>query len=304
MNIAYMITAHTDPPQLSRLVKALYVDGATDFFILVDRKTDLLPFRNALEEVEEARANIHLLEKRCPVFWGGFSQVRGQELLLKAVMQSGKQFDRVVNLSGLDYPLWSNRQIMEEFEANPHKEYIAGINISRLGDQGQINKIVLYHLFRDHDWRLKTLSREILRKLGFRKPPCVWIDHKKSDVYMGGDWWSLTFACAAYVLKKMQEERKMRYYFKTAYAPSEIVVQTLVFNSSYGTQATLETGKYRGLATLTLLHHIDYSRTIKVFTETDYDELYKSGRMFCRKIVSGRSDALVKEIDHYRTKMS
>jgi len=38
---------------------------------------------------------------------------------------------------------------------------------------------------------------------------------------------------------------------------------------------------------------IDYNPTIKLLDETDYDRIVESGKMFCRKIVSGTSDKLV-----------
>lgn len=35
---------------------------------------------------------------------------------------------------------------------------------------------------------------------------------------------------------------------------------------------------------------------IKTLEEADYDKIMQSGKMFCRKIVSGKSDALVEII--------
>ena len=42
MNIAYLISAHTDAPQLKRLIEALHSDA--EFFIHIDSKSDLSAF--------------------------------------------------------------------------------------------------------------------------------------------------------------------------------------------------------------------------------------------------------------------
>lgn len=56
-------------------------------------------------------------------------------------------------------------------------------------------------------------------------------------------------------------------------------------------------GEYPGLTHLTPLHYINYGKCIKILTEEDFPILQKSGKMFCRKIVSGDSDKLVKIIN-------
>ena len=57
---------------------------------------------------------------------------------------------------------------------------------------------------------------------------------------------------------------------------------------------------YPGLAALTPLHYINYHPIIRVLTLDDLPALIESGRMFCRKVVSGESDALVDEINRTR----
>ena len=48
------------------------------------------------------------------------------------------------------------------------------------------------------------------------------------------------------------------------------------------------------------MHKFDYCATIKVYQKDDYDSLIQSDKMFCRKVISGASDELVRLIDEHR----
>jgi hypothetical protein len=50
----------------------------------------------------------------------------------------------------------------------------------------------------------------------------------------------------------------------------------------------------------TPLTYIEYGEEIKILTEADYDAILKSGKMFCRKTITGRSDKLMDMIDEHR----
>jgi hypothetical protein len=77
-------------------------------------------------------------------------------------------------------------------------------------------------------------------------------------------------------------------------------VQTIVFNSRFAPAAQLCEGSYRGLASLTPLHHLEYTDAIRVFEEDDFEGLLASGKIFFRKAQSGRSDGLLAKVDAYR----
>lgn len=70
MKLAYLIIAHTDPKHLRRLVDALNVLGKTDFYVHVDSKADIAPFKAELNAVME---NVRIKEKRVYTTWGVFS---------------------------------------------------------------------------------------------------------------------------------------------------------------------------------------------------------------------------------------
>lgn len=296
--IAFMISAYRDANHLSRLVDAL--DDRADFYVHVDLRTDIQPF-------EEALGDKVTFVPRHWVSWGGWEQVEYQKELLGAVLRSGVAYDRVVCLSGQDYPLWSNEKIHRHFDDHPETEFIMGMNLTRSNNKQQLSKIVQYHFFRDLKWRnlwwknkFIVLSRNLMKLLPIRKQAVTRINNIEADVFFGSDYWAITLPCARYVYEKLCSEKEMMRYFQTSFIPSEMCIQTLVFNSPFAAHALCYEGEYAGLYALTPLHHIVYGKSIKIMTLTDLTELKQSGKMFCRKVVSGASDTLVKVIETER----
>lgn len=297
--IAYIISAYKDAPHLSRLIKAL--DEDADFYVHIDRKADSRPFKELLPEGKVTFVQSHW------VSWGGWEQVEYQKELLAAVLHSGIEYTRIVCLSGQDYPLWPNRKIHRYFEEHRDTEFIMGMNLTRSADKRQIAKIVYYHFFRDLKWenlwlknKFIVASRHLMKWLPIRKAPIVRIGNKESDIYCGSDYWGITLPCAQYVYEKLCTEKELVRYFKTSFVPSELCIQTLVFNSPFAARALSVEGGYTGLSALTPLHYIIYGKSIKVLTLEDWSALQQSGKMFCRKVVSGASDSLVKTIETER----
>ena len=99
-----------------------------------------------------------------------------------------------------------------------------------------------------------------------------------------------------YVYEKLCTEEKLVKYFRTSFVPSELCIQTIVFNSPFASKGLLLEGEYPGLTRLTPLHYIDYGASIRVMTLEDLPVLQQSGKMFCRKVVSGESDTLIEKL--------
>lgn len=186
MKIAFLISAYTDPQQLGNMVRTLQDDNYW-FFIHVDKKVNIESF---VENVKNYK-RITFVTNRLSVNWGGYHQVLYQKELLRSCIESGIEFNRVFILTAQDYPLWSKRQIYEELQANPDKEYILGLDISNIKGPKKIkDKLVLYHFFRDipvKSVKVKKMfsggARTIMRILPIRKKPYLIVEGKKWDVY-------------------------------------------------------------------------------------------------------------------------
>src|SRR5947209_16226850 len=106
MQKAYLILAHKYPSQLYRLYKALNDESST-FFIHIDKKADIAKFQRLITS-----KSVHWVE-RVEANWGEFGLVEAVLNLLKATKNSGNVFDRIILLSGQDYPIKSNDIINE-----------------------------------------------------------------------------------------------------------------------------------------------------------------------------------------------
>lgn len=300
MKIAYLISAHTDPIHLARLIKALSSDDAV-FFIHLDARADEKSFA-ALKGLP----GIFWVKKRIRVLWGDITQVYYQIELLRTCLESGMEFDRICTLSGLDYPIQPDCCFRRLLTEDPEKEFIQGIDLN-----GQNETICnQYQTWRPQIWikglneqtnlRLRKGLRLLLHGFGRRKELSVMVNGKKWHVFKGSDWWCITPKLARYMLHTIESQPEIIRYFRTAFAPSELIWQTITFNSPFAEKAMLAKGKYISLAALTPLHHIVYHPVIKIFTEKDWQELMDSGKPFCRKTITGLSDTLMDRIDRYR----
>lgn len=297
--IAYLISAYTDPDHLARLIAAL--DHEADFYVHVDANVNDAPFRRLLPK------KVHFVPRH-HVSWGGWEQVAYQYELIKAVINSGRDYTHLVCLSAQDYPLWSNHRIHTFFIEHQDTEFIGGYNLSHTDNQDQLRKITHYHPFRDlplrNRWlknKLVVASRTLLSICGLRRRPQVLINGVRRDIYFGSDYWAITLDCARYVKKVLDTNPALVRYFRTTFVPSEMCIQTIVYNSSFGTRAQLYKGSFPGLVRLTPLHYLYYKGSVKALTMDDWKVIQESGKMFCRKVVSNVSDSLMNTIDTERS---
>lgn len=308
MKIAYLIIAHTDVAQFNRLINALYVENVTDFYIHIDQKVDDTPFKSTVKN----RRNIYFTTKRAFMQWAGYSMCKCQRYLLEEMLTKRIEYDRIICLSGLDYPIASNEEIIGFFSnQNNQKEYIAGQNQKELIAPEWIHqKIEVYHFFRDlriQNRKVRRIfsgaARTIMTLLPFRKKRYIVVNGKQEDVYAGSCWWGITYPCACYIYDKMKNEKAYENYFKYSFAPDEMMIQTIVFNSPFAKHAILIDKKEEenNLEAMAPLSYFVYRGAIKIWsTEEDYRTLVNSGKLFCRKIVSNQSETVISLIDAHR----
>ncbi len=234
MKYAYLISAYKDPMHLARLVESLGREA--DFFIHVDKKVDIIPFEQALYR----RTNVLFISDRVSVSWGGFSQVLAITSMMKAAFESKIRYDRILNITGMDYPIWSKQRLDEEFTQYPIKEYIMGFNITDTSSKVQKNKIRKYWFF--DNWIRNNFANKVVRKIAnmvstympLSKSLQVRIDDDRNcDVYFGSDYWALTWDCAKLVYDTFMKAQDFQVYFRYSFAPSELFTQTIIFNSVF-----------------------------------------------------------------------
>lgn len=303
MKIAFLCSVYTDAPHLKRLIEAL--PPTAEFFIHVDAKADIEPFRQLL-----TGPRIHFLDHRHNVVWGSFRQVEYQMALIRAALDSGTAFDYLITMSGMEYPLWSNER-MEAFlttEREARHEQLKAICM--LHQQPELQQLYVQHWpLINHDYArgsLKSKWRVALRKAGYalgrRKRLEFDADGHHYILYKGSDWFGITPELGRFVLDRWDHSPQLRQYFSDSFTPSETAIHTMVFNDDkWRNHCQLAEGAYTRLADLTPLTYIDYTPgTVGTLDESYFPTLLESGKMLCRKVITGKSDRLVQLIDEQR----
>ncbi len=290
-SLAYLISAHTDAPQLRRLIEALHPEA--EYFVHIDLKSSIAPFLRELGNFP----NVHFIPERVNVRWGTMLEVEYQMNLIRAAVHHPRHFDHIFFLSGMDYPLWSRSRISQFLRENAGREFLQGICLDTpdIGERQRRMYTISRPFFRSP--RLSILAREALKLTSYRKKRHFQVEGREWKLYKGSAWWCISEELAAFVLEQYETKPQIAHYFRDSFCPAETLIQTIAFNSPHWAgRCILSEGPYQSLAALTPLHFIEYDPVIKILDESDLDRLLASGKMFCRKVVSGRSDNLVDEL--------
>ena len=290
MKLAFLISTHTDIPQLRRLVEALPDNSV--FFIHVDKKVDIAPFKEAFIGDER----IVFIEHRVDVKWGSINEVEYQMELVRAALNCGEDFSRLITLSGMDYPLWNKNRIIQFFEQDKDRESIIDLSTGGLPSMRYTEFYFMTSKKRTLRYMLSVVLRKLLHYLGIKKPLKIKTSDKSLKLWKGAAWWAISPRLASYILHEWDENIELRKYMRTALCPAELFAQTVAFNSEEWRDKCMEfTDKNNcNLPALTPLTWVAWQGSeIKVLDESDYETLKNSGKMFARKVVTGKSDKLV-----------
>lgn len=293
MKIAFLILCHTDEEHIARLVNKITENENFYAFIHVDKKSDIKKFKKKLDESE----SVVFLRNRYSISWGGYSAIEATMELIKYANKY-KNFDRYVLLQGLDYPIKSNEYIYKYFKENANVEFIRGCNITESKDKYFYSRC-RYYLFYENINRFKKIFNKLNYLLDLKLKSGYIYDDKKYTVYWGSAQWALTKECIEYIIKFYDKNKKFNEYFKYTFPVDELYFTSIVFNSHFN-KMTIKHGdekEKRGLVNWRNIHYFEYPKEIKVFSEKDYEKLINCKELFCRKVNTSISKALLDKID-------
>lgn len=289
MKIAFLIQAYEDEEHLKKLVNTL---NGHDVFIDWDAKSGKLP------DIE----NVIFTNRRISVFWAGFTQIEATMELIKSVLASGKDYQKIVLLSGSCYPIKPINCLERLFENDNNKNYLKAIKVN---DADFLKKQVSKKKWRDHIFpvNIKRTSqvKRYERLLRFGINMFLGILPKKKidmEIYHGSQWWALNQNTVRYVLNIYENRPDIVNFFKFTFASDEKFFHTIVRNSEHIAQCD-PYAEYTGRGTYKManLHIIDPSLT-KWFSLADFDEIMNSDKFFVRKLRTSSSKALVEKINN------
>lgn len=282
---AYLIIAHKDDLTFRTLL-SLLDDEKNDLFIHMDKK--LADYD--LEAVEKScsRSQVFHVE-RTSVFWGGYSQINAELLLLKEALKKGS-YSFYHLLSGEDLPLKKNDDIYHFFDRHSEKNFVSfqGPGL----EEGDQSKIKYYHYFQDQVGRLENPVQQLVYLANLQLQKLFQVDrHAGIDFQKGTNWFSINGDLAAYVLS---QETFIEETFQHTRCADEIYMHTLIHNSPF--KETLYRTSYDGHPD-GLMRLIDWDRGQPyTFRRTDFEELTTSPYLFARKFDAGVDPEIILEL--------
>lgn len=273
MKHAYLILAHTDYKLLDILVRQLD-DERNDIYVHIDKKS---PFP---EELQTKKAGLFFVEQRIDVRWGDYSVVEA-ELRLFELASSKQWYSYYHLLSGVDLPIKSQDYIHEFCDKHEGKLFIgfADCDASELWYRAQH-----WFLFSKHFRTTNVLIRGI-RRAGLMIQDAFGYKRTDLEIKKGCQWCSLTHDFVKYVI---ESKDFIRQTFHHTFAPDEMFIQTLSWNSTFKNKVLENENEWNGC-----LRFVKWRNgELLPITLEDLNQLRSSNKLFARKFSSSSLDVI------------
>jgi hypothetical protein len=305
MRIAFLNLCHTEPKIVERVANKLTKNPNFDMYIHIDAKQYETPFRQLLNDNRQ----VYFIKNRQKVYWGGYNAILATMELIKEALASGRNYDYVVALQNLDYPIKSNEYIEEFFEKNKGTEFLRGCKIAKTKDSHYYMKYKIYN-DRDKDFYLTNKSK--VRKIlwdatnALKSVKTVWfngVHHENGEdieLYYGTAQWAVTREFAEYLLEFFNTHPKFNKRMEHIKFPDEEYPQTVLHNSRFKTKCVkYDEPEQRWLVNWRNIHYFEFPpEGVVTFNEKDFDKLMGLDELFVRKVRSGVSDKLLDMLDN------
>ncbi|API57757.1 glycosyl transferase (plasmid) [Rhizobium leguminosarum] len=209
--IGYLILVHRFPEQFKRLFKAIY-DPRNSYVVHVDKNSGetldadirdfLQPYPNA--EVMEGHAAV----------WGGYSLVDAELRGMQHLLTMDGNWSHFINLSGQDFPLKTQAQIMAHLRAHPNREYIKVLDQNKIRPD-TMRRIGEFVIERDGQIEQTLTMRPFL---------------EETTPYIGNQWMIVSRAFCSFVCNDVRADHYKAFYRNTFIA-DEGFFQTVMMNT-------------------------------------------------------------------------
>ena len=301
----YLILAHKNPLQLSRMIERLD-DGASKFFIHLDAKTPIEPFAACLEG-----AHIRFIEPRERCVWGDFSIVRATIHLMEAASKEQGVF---ILMSGQDYPIQSKAYINAFLESNKEFDFIEIELLEEKWKPKMVkDKLEHYHILHSEErghsncyapfahcsvfQKVRTLTHLLKGRLSMKNFKLLCSLPKRvapfERQYAGSQFWAFSERTFYAVLNYIREHKvALEGYYKYTSSPDEIYFHSVLMDLV----AKDSTIKLKEQIT-----YVNYFRKNNVFVTEDFDKLTsEKGKLFARKFDTDIDIEILNKLDSYQ----
>lgn len=301
----YLILAHKNPLQLSRMIERLD-DGASKFFIHLDAKTPIEPFAACL-----GGGHIRFIEPRERCVWGDFSIVRATIHLMEA---ASKEQGFFILMSGQDYPIQSQGYINAFLESNKGFDFIEIEPLEEKWKPKMVkDKLEHYHILHSEErghsncyapfsycsvfQQLRTLTHLLKGRLSMKNFRLLCSLPKRvtpfERQYAGSQFWAFSERTFYAMLHYIREHKAaLEGYYKYTSSPDEIYFHSVLMDLV----AKDSTIKLKDPIT-----YVNYFRKNNVFVSEDFDKLTSAkGKLFARKFDTDIDIEILNKLDSYQ----
>jgi hypothetical protein len=313
--VIYLITSHTLPTQVIRLIQTLR-QLSPDSIIAIHHdqsKSTLLE-----DDVTEVK-NVYLIPNPLNVEWGDISQV---ECFLHSIrwLTANISFDWLVLISGQDYPIASLNQFETQLSTSPFDGYFRYFPVlggggdawpENTGKKRYFFKYITFPHF-SYYYRIPILIQNtitktltLINKSGIlniiiaakKSKNKIGIKHINAPFndqlicYGGPDWFNLNKKCIAKILAAETENNLLLDYYKTTHIPSESFIHTLLINDS---KLKISNNSMRFVNWTER-----YASSPSIICSSDYESIIRSKMPFARKFDMTIDNNILDKIDRH-----
>ena len=289
---AYLILAHGHFEQLKKLL-TLLDHPLNDIYVHIDARAQQFD-PGAFEGLCRESA-LHFISPRIPVHWGGISIMRAELALLKEAVKGDYTYFHL--LSGMDLPIKSQEAIHAFFDGHQGKEFL-DLWYFKSHTHRRFHYYTLFPEGAGSFW--PNLANNLFKGLQMLVGHRI---NKDIEFHFASQWFSITQACAQYVVSQEEWLEKVFRHTNTA---DEIFLPTLLCNSPFKEQLFDSTLHVQNSElTQGNMRFIDWTRGESVrhpwtFRADDWDLLMSVPHLWARKfddsVDSAIIDRLIREL--------
>jgi hypothetical protein len=279
MALAFLILAHKNAQQVSRLFYAIYRPEDT-IVLHFDQRSDR-SLHKLSRELSRVHSNVVVLRPR-PIIWGGPSIVEVQQAAMAAALRADRSWDHFINLSGQDFPIKPVNRLEERLNASPTSNYLTWFDPLAVplwsNARERLDRFHLWWPWLQRLTQLRGVGRSLRSIFGWPNGLVHVPGIRRtwpSVRYFGGSNHVVLSREACQFVATDPDARKLLRWLSHAAHPDEIFFQTVLLNSRLA--STVVNTNFHAVK---FQSHSPHPRTFRL---DDYDGLIRSPMFFARK---------------------
>lgn len=123
--IAFGISIYKDIEQFERILRAIY--RPQNYYCIHTDKKSPKDFHQAVQKISRCFSNVFVASKIFKVYWGKFSVLKSDLICMKDLLGRSKTWKYFINLTGQEFPLKSNNELVKMLQNLKGKSIVKGI---------------------------------------------------------------------------------------------------------------------------------------------------------------------------------